>query len=226
MTADLTALVNSIPDRQSVSVTLTNTKGKKLQLACVFKESKAPSFFLLFPSRSLRDDIDIDKPCAVISQDQFGETVSLAAKIVDIPSNRVIELVANQSIRPEDLREYFRVNIRARVEVLYTPGEGDDDGEPLKTDGQTVDISQTGVLTLLSNECNVKNSVMIEINLPNPAGTVICSGRVIRSERVRKNRWLTAFHFENISPESRELIAKNCFAEQRRQLRENIQTTR
>ncbi len=226
MTSEIIAIVNAIPDRQSVSVTLTNTNGKKLQVACVFKESKAPSFFLLFPSRSLRNDIDINKPCVMISQDACGETVSLVAKIVDIPSNRVMEMIADKSIRPEDLREYFRVNIRARVEVFYDPGEGDDDNQPLEIDGQTVDISQTGVLTILSEECNIKKSVIIEINLPNPVGTVICSGRVIRSERIRKNRWRTAFHFDNISSEARDIIAKNCFAEQRRQLRENIQTTK
>jgi hypothetical protein len=65
---------------------------------------------------------------------------------------------------------------------------------------------------------------MIEISLPNPAGLIICSGQVIRSERIRKNHWLTAFHFNNIPSDARELITKNCFAEQRRQLRDNIQT--
>jgi len=66
--------------------------------------------------------------------------------------------------------------------------------------------------------------MMMEINLPNPAETIICSASMVRIKRIRKNRWLTAFHFENLSARSRDIIAKNCFAEQRRQLRENIRT--
>ena len=158
------------------------------------------------------------------SHDAYGESVTFAAKIIQILNNRVVQLVAQKAIRPEDLREYFRVNIKVQIAVFYDPGKSDGDEHPLKLDGETVDISQTGVLTILSDECNIKKPVMIEIDLPNPAETIICSGSVIRSKRIRKNRWLTAFHFDNISARSREIIAKNCFAEQRRQLRENIQT--
>ena len=91
--------------------------------------------------------------------------------------------------------------------------------------GETVDISQTGILTILTDECRAKKPVLIiELNLPNPAKIIICSGRVVRSKRLRHNRWLTSFHFDNISANAQDIIAKNCFAEQRRQLRENIQT--
>jgi hypothetical protein len=224
MTTDIASIVNAIPDRQSASVTLTDTSGKRTQVSCVFKESSSPSFFLLFPPNTLPQNIDMDKPCALVSQDIYGETVNFAAKIVEIPNNRVIELIANKSIRPEDLREYFRVNIKAQVAIFYNPEREDENDKAFEIDGVTVDISQTGVLTILSDECRIKKPVMIEISLPNPAGLIICSGHVIRSERIRKNHWLTAFHFNNIPSDARELITKNCFAEQRRQLRDNIQT--
>jgi hypothetical protein len=224
MPTDITSLVNAIPDRQSTNVTLTDTSGKRTQVSCVFKESNAPSFFLLFPPNTLPQKIDTNKPCALISQDIYGDTVTFAAKIVEIPNSRVIELIANKSIRPEDLREYFRVNIKAQVEVFYNPERDEDNDLALELNGTTVDISQTGVLTILSGECRIQKPVMIEISLPNPAETIFCSGHVIRSKRIRKNHWLTAFHFDNISSDAREIITKNCFAEQRRQLRDNIQT--
>jgi hypothetical protein len=224
MTTDIASIVNAIPDRQPTNVTLTDTSGKRTQVSCVFKESSAPSFFLLFPPNTLPQKIDMDRPCALVSQDMYGETVTFAAKIVEIPNNRVIELIANKSIRPEDLREYFRVNIKAQVAVFYHPERDDEDEKAFELNGETVDISQTGVLTILSDECRIKKPVMIEISLPNPAGLIICSGHVIRSKRIRKNHWLTAFHFDNISSDAREIITKNCFVEQRRQLRENIQT--
>ncbi len=223
MSSDMNTLVDSIPDRQPATVTLTDAGSKRIQVSGVFKESTAPSFFLLFPAGTLPDKIDPDKPCAVASQDGQGKSVTFAAKIVDMPNSRVIELIANKSIRPEDLREYFRVNIKAPVEVFYDP-PNDGDEEPMELGGETVDISQTGVLTILTDECRINKPVIIELNLPNPAELVICSGRVVRSKRLRHNRWLTSFHFDNISSSARDIIAKNCFAEQRRQLRENIQT--
>ncbi len=225
MSTDILSIVNAIPDSQSAAITLTDSTGISMQLSCTFKESEAPSFFLLFPPGTIPENIEKSKPCMVTSRDEYGEAVTLAAKIVQITNTRVLELMAQKTIKPEDLREYFRVNIRAQIAVFFDPEEYDADEKPLELDGETVDISQTGVLTILSDECQSKKPVMIEINLPNPSETIICSGRLIRSKRIRKNRWLTAFHFDNISSRSREIIAKNCFAAQRRQLRENIQTS-
>lgn len=224
MSSDINTLIDSIPDRQPATVTLTDTGGKRIQVSCAFKESTAPSFFLLFPAGTLPEKIDTDRACALASRDGQGKSITFAAKIVDMPNSRVIELIANKSIRPEDLREYFRVNIKAPVEVFYDPQNDGKDEEPMELGGETVDISQTGVLTILTDECRIDKQVIIELNLPNPAELVICSGRVVRSKRLPHNRWLTSFHFDNISSKARDIIAKNCFAEQRRQLRENVQT--
>lgn len=224
MSSDIISIVNAIPDRQQASITLTDPTGKRIQISCVFKESDSPGFFLLFSPGAIPEDISKDWRCIFISKDEHGDPVSFSAKIVELTNNRVLELVANQSIRPEDLREYFRVTIKAPITVFFDPAGSDPKEQPFEIDGETVDISQTGVLTILSDECKIANPVMLELNLPNPADTVICTGKVIRSKRIRKNRWLTSFHFDNISTKGKDSIAKNCFAEQRRQLRENVQT--
>ncbi len=224
MTTDIIAIVNSVPDRQPASVTVTDTNGQRLTLDCVFKESQPPSFFLVFPSGTLPEDIDTTRLCPFVSQSGKGETVTFAASIVELQNNRVIEFIAKKAIRPEDLREYFRINLKAKIEIFYVPEPSEEDFEPLELAGETVDLSQTGVLTILSDECTITKSLTLEIDLPNPAETVICSGHMIRSKRIRKDRWLTSFQFDNISPNAKEVITKNCFAEQRRQLRENITT--
>jgi hypothetical protein len=224
MSTDILPIVTSIPDSQPAAITLTDSTGRSVHLSCVFKESESPFFFLLFPPGTIPENIEKKKSCMLASHDEYGESVTFAAKIIQVLNNRVVELEAQKAIRPEDLREYFRVNIKVQITVFYDPGKSEVDEQPLELDGESVDISQTGVLTILSDECSIKKPVMIEINLPNPSETIICSGCVIRSKRIQKNRWLTAFHFDDISSRSREIIAKNCFAEQRRQLRENIQT--
>jgi PilZ domain len=224
MSTEIISIVKSIPDRQPVTITITDTTGRRTELQGIYKESDPPAFFLLFPPDTIPDNIDKGRQCLCIGQDIDDGAVSFAAAVVEVPNNRVMELIAKKSIRPEDFREYFRITIKAPIEVLYDPQDGSGEEHILELDGETVDLSQTGVLSVLSDECRVKKPVMITLNLPNPAETIVCSGRVIRSKRIRKNRWLTAFHFDNLSSRSREIIAKNCFAEQRRQLRENIQT--
>ena len=225
MSTDIIAIINSIPDRQPASLTVTDSNGTRMQIPCIFKESDAPAFFLLFSPGSIPEKLGRDWRYALVSKDTNDESVMVSAKIVEHPNNRVLEMIAKKSIRPEDLREYFRVNLKAPAAVFYTPVKNDLDEQPLELDGETVDISQTGVLTVLAEECKITGPVTIEINLPNPAETIICTGCLVRSKRIRKNRWLTSFHFDHISEYSRDIIAKNCFAEQRRQLRENIQTT-
>lgn len=225
MSTDILSIVESIPDRQPASLTITDPNSKKMLLPCIFKQSEAPGFFLLFSPGTIPENIDKDWRCTLVSKDTNNETVTFSAKITELPNNRVIELVAKKSIRVEDLREYFRVNLKAPVAISYDPATNDKNSQALALEGETVDISQTGVLTILSDECSVTLPVIIELKLPNPAETIICTGRVIRSKRIRKGRWLTSFHFDNISDKRRDIIAKNCFAEQRRQLRENIQTS-
>ena len=195
-----------------------------MQVDCQFKVSTPPSFFLLFPPGVIPGNIQKDWRCVLVTKDTNGEPTTFSAKIIELLNNRVIELAAQRCIRPEDLREYFRVNIRAQMEVFYDPQKSDVDEQPVELAGETVDISQSGILSILPEECKITKPVSIELNLPNPAETIICSGHVIRTKRIRKNRWLTSFHFNNLSSRARDIIAKNCFSEQRRQLRENVQT--
>lgn len=223
MSIDIIAIVNAIPDSQPVSVTMTDSSGTRRQLDCVFKESEAPSFFLLFAPDIIPEDIQKSWRCVLFSKDTEGEPITFSAKITDLATNRVIELVAQKSIRPEDLREFFRVNLRMPIEIFYEPEDSDGDEQSFEVRGETVDISQTGVLSILSDECKITKPVSIELNLPNPAETIICSGNTVRCKRIKRNRWLTSFHFNDLSSRSRDIIAKNCFAAQRKQLRENIQ---
>lgn len=225
MSTDIIAIVNAIPDGQPASITLTDSDGKRRQLNCAFKEYEAPSFYLLFSPGTIPENIQKDWRCILVSNDLEGESITFSAKIVEVSNNRVIELEARKSIRPEDLREYFRVNLKMPIEIFHQPEDSDIDEESFELSGETVDISQTGVLSILSDECKITKPVSIELDLPNPAETIICAGHLIRCKRIRKNRWLTSFHFDDLSSKSRDIIAKNCFSAQRQQLRENIQTS-
>lgn len=224
MLIDINSIIKAIPDRQQAIVIFTDLSGKRRHLDCVFNESVPPGCFLLFPPDNLPQEIDMDRPCTVRSQDVQGNPVGFSAEIVGIRNRRIMELKARKSMQLDDLRDYFRVNLQVQVAVFYDPDKDETDKQPLELEGRTIDISQSGVLTILPEECRIRKVLMLEINLPNPAETIVCSASIVRSKRIRKSRWLTAFHFENLSARSRDIIAKNCFAEQRRQLRENVRT--
>ncbi|BCL61033.1 hypothetical protein DGMP_17260 [Desulfomarina profundi] len=222
---DIKRLVQSIADTEPATLTLTNSAGKRTSYKCIFKESEAPHFFIVLTEvESLPSDIDFTRSCAFVSKNKEGDTVSFSTSVIERKNDKIIELTAKKSINPEDLREYFRVNLKTSITVSFQPENPDSKLPEWEITGEVVDISQSGVLAILSEECTVNNSLFIEIDLTEPAKTVYCIGHIVRKQRMRKNRWLTAFHFDEISQKTVDDIARNCFAEQRRQLRENIQT--
>lgn len=223
---EILSLVKSIPDGQAATVTLTDSAGKRQLCECVFKESIAPAFFLVFPLDEMPKDIDLAQQCPLVSRDRDDNTVSFLAEIEARTKHHVFELVAKKAVRPEDLREYFRVDLRTYIAVRFYCQENGKNSLKWEMAGETVDLSQSGVLAFFPDECQDKSPVEIELRLTNPAETIHCVGHIVRAQRLRKNRWLTSFHFDEISSRSRDVIAMNCFSEQRRQLREKVQTAR
>ena len=124
----------------------------------------------------------------------------------------------------QDLRQFFRVTLRTRMAIRFFPENPDSKQQEWEMTGETVDISQSGLLALLPAECRNSSGLDLEIALVNPGKKVFCSGHVVRSQRLKKDRWLISFHFDEISSSDRDTIAQNCFAEQRRQLRDKGQT--
>lgn len=217
-------LVRSIPDGQAASITLMDLAGERIHLQGVYKESEAPNFFFLAPPGQLPGTLDTSRQCPFSSQDRNATDVSFIADIVEVSGNRALELVARKTVRAEDLRQFFRVTLRTRIFIRFFPKNPDSDEQYWEITGETVDISQSGVLTILPVECQNVNDLDLEIEFTNPSKNVFCSSHVIRSKRLKKDRWLTSFHFDEISPMDRDAVAKNCFAEQRRQLRDKGQT--
>ena len=222
---DLTRLIKSILDNVPATIALTNQKGKRIRYNCTFKESEPPCFFLIFPPDQIPADVDVKKSAPFVGTDKNGDSVSFSASIIDQKNSKIYELVAKKSMNPEDLRENFRINLQTSITVSFDPEPGDATQESWELEGKVVDLSQSGVLTILPEECKNTKSIFLEIDLTEPRKTIGCIGHVIRVKRIKKNRWLTSFHFESISQEAVDNIATNCFAEQRRQLRENISTS-
>lgn len=222
--ASLASQVKSIKDGQEGIVTLLNQEGETLQFECVYKESVAPSFFVMLQSGQFPADIDTHAPFSLSILDRHKETLILKARFEDLINRKTLELTAAKSLDPLSLREYFRVDIRTRIVLSYVASAGVKNPKDWKLEGQTIDLSATGVLAIFAEECRKISNIRIDITLTHPARNITCFGHLVRTRPLRNGRWHAALHFDTISSEDRDDIITTCLHEQRRQLRENIQT--
>lgn len=221
---DLVQLVDSIPEGQKATITITNLSGETYHIQGVCKKSDAPFFYFLCPGEILPATLDTSSRCPFSSKDGNGADVSFFAGIVEKPSNVSLQLIAQKAVQPEELRQFFRVALRTSMVIRYFPESTDSDQQEWEMQGETVDISQSGLLAILPAECRNPKGLDLEIALINPPKQVFCTGRVVRSQRLKNNRWRVSFHFDAVSASDRDFITKNCFAEQRRQLRDKGET--
>ena len=217
-------LVKTIDDGEAAILTLTDADNTHHTLHGVYKESQAPCFFFLAPPGTLPANLDQSWRGFFISNDREGKEVSFLVEIVEHTNARSVELICRQTMRFEDMRRYFRVTLRTPVIVRFLAENSEDSENDWQLEGETVDISQSGILALLPEECATSQDLDIELILDQPAKKVFCKGHLVRAKRLKKERWLTSFHFDEISSADRDALAKRCFAEQRRQLREKGQT--
>ncbi|MBU1140842.1 MAG: PilZ domain-containing protein [Proteobacteria bacterium] len=224
MDSSITDIVKKIIDSASAEIDISTTEGQTIRLKCIYKESLAPNFFLVFPPKHLPSNIDISRHCPISIK---GENVSLTitAKILHINGDRTLELIAKKSVDPSSLREYFRVDTRMPIKLTYEPGPAEDRSHYWMLKGETLDLSGSGVLAILPDQPKSNHRIQIEITLKHTKTTIECAAHVIRSKRLRRGHYQVAFHFDHVSSKHRDSIISNCLQEQRMQLRERIQTS-
>jgi len=221
--SSLTDLVKSLTDSQAATIQMQTTSGQSVHVNCVYKESDAPNFFVVFPPGVIPDNLDIHHPCQLSLEDENGTPTAITARILQVASDRSIEFTAIKTINPISLREYFRVDIRTAITISFeTLDSGSSRNWSLS--GQTLDISGSGVLGLFPEEPRNNHNLFININLTQPKKMIHCVGHVVRTVRLRGGRWQVALHFDNITSRDRDAVITNCLWEQRRQLREKVQT--
>jgi c-di-GMP-binding flagellar brake protein YcgR len=223
--SSLTNLVKSIKDSQNAKIKMQTTGGQEVHLDCIYKESIAPNFFVVFPPGKIPTTLDNKKKCIISLHDESGESIALTAKIIEVASDRSIELTATTTIDPASLREYFRVDFRTTIKLSYETSSNTDGARNWSFTGQSLDLSGSGILGIFPEEARNKHHIFIELDLTHPQKKIICIGHVVRTRRLRGGRWHIALHFDDINQKNRDAIITNCLWEQRRQLREKIQTS-
>lgn len=223
MSENIAKTIRRIPDSESAEIDISTKNRQTLRLNCIYKESDSPEFFLVFPPRKLPEDIDTDKLCP-ISIKVREKALTLSAKIISINGDRTLELLAQDTVKPESLREYFRVDTRVSIVANYYQESLDGESHSWTLEGQTLDISGSGILTIFPEEPQTRNKIELQLSMNNGKDIVTCTGHIVRTKRLRRGKYQVAFHFDTMKPKERDAIISFCLREQRNRLRDKVNT--
>ncbi len=221
MSNSIINIVRSIKDSELAKLRITGSDGEMIHLDCIYKESEAPFFFLVFAPQAMPRDLEVSQKCsvAITRSGSSEEPVTLSAAIESFKGDRSLEMRALDTIDPVSLREYFRVMVSTPIVASFEPSSEDSRQRPWQFNGMTVDLSGTGVLAVFPNEFENKNNIFLDITLPDSDKRVDCIAHVVRIKKLRKSRYQIALHFDTITRKNRDCIITACLQEQRRQLR-------
>jgi hypothetical protein len=188
---------------------------------------KSPSFQIFFQKEYLpnQEDIDTESKCRV-TLSIGGPTLSVFAEInsLDYQKDRdVIQLTALDLIEHAQKRQYLRAPAE-QVTIHYKQQDAPNEGALQKAQG--INISCGGLLFVTKTILEEDQKLRFEITLPYPDKiTLICFGSILRVKEKRDGTSLIAIKFDDIPEEDCDAIMAYCFAEQRRQLRENVRVS-
>jgi len=220
--AGITEIINQLNDNAMATVDIPLKEGEDQRLNCILKKADAPSFDLVFAPHAL-DGTTVENAgnCRLIVK-HADSSINLNIRIDTVKNERTLECTALESISPESMREYFRVMISTPIRASYRPGPRETKSRAWEISGTTIDLSGGGVLALFPEKPANTNRIQLEIDLPGQQAPVLCLAKVVRTYRLRKNRFQVAFNITEIEGKARDIIISCCLQEQRRQLRNKV----
>ncbi|MBU1568838.1 MAG: PilZ domain-containing protein [Proteobacteria bacterium] len=198
---------------------------ERARAQCICRDIHPPKFSLIFKSGVLPlDDLDTRQPC-IISIDMGGPTISLEAMIQEISNPQTLQMILQKSISHEQMREFFRIDAVTRViSSSFHTQFVNQDSEPWAIQGETMDLSGSGILAIFPNPPPTEKQVQLEITIPsNEPETVKVIAHQVRMQQQKDGRYEVAYHFDDISDEDRDKIIGCCLVLQRKLLRLKVQ---
>lgn len=214
-------ILQAIDDHSPTVVDLPGNREESFRCKALLIKKQGQVIELVCPPHSWEADaLKLGADCN-LAVEHNGKTVNLIARLDSIVGDRRLHLTARAPVSPESLREYFRVSINTPVEASYIANIKEIKGRTWKLVGTTIDLSGSGILAVFDQKPPSNHRIQLVITAPEDAPPIVCLANVVRTYRIRKNRYQVAFHFETISTKTRDQIISCCLHEQRRQLREN-----
>ncbi len=221
MASDTNVLQN-IPDGKPVRIFIPLLdRPERVRAQCLYQKNEPPKFSLLFKSGVLPvEEIDIQKSC-IISIDMGGPTVSLEAMIQQVTNQQTLAMIVQKSISHDQMRDFFRVDaVTSVISKSFQTEHFNSKTEPWSAEGQTVDISGSGILAIFKEKPQPDRQVTLEITTPSiEPETIKVLAHQIRVQELHDGRFEIAYHFDDITTEDRDKIIGCCLVIQRKMLR-------
>ncbi len=225
MSADIDTL-NTIPNGKPVRIFIPLLdRLDRVRAQCVYQQTSPPKFTLIFKAGLLPlDDIDVRQPC-IITIDMGGPTLSLEAMIQEIVNPQTLQMILQKSISHDQMREFFRIDAVTQViSSSFRTQFVNQNSEPWSIQGETVDLSGSGILAIFPHPPPTEKQVQLEIFVPSAEPeTVKVIAHQVRVQRQNDGRYEVAYHFDDISTEDRDKIIGCCLVLQRKLLRLKVQ---
>lgn len=221
MSFDIAALKNIANGRPVRAFLPLRNSPDRVRAQGVYQQTTPPHFTLIFkPGMIPVDDIDLNQPC-IIAIDLGGPTVSLEAMIEQVDDPQTLQMVVRKSISHEQMREFFRVDaVTMVISRSFQTQFTNNDSEPWAIQGETIDISGSGLLAVFTTLPPTDKQVTLEITIPSvEPETIKVVAHPVRTHRLKDNRYEVAYHFDDISVEDRDKIIGCCLVLQRKLLR-------
>jgi hypothetical protein len=225
MTSDSDILKN-IPKGKPVRIFLPLlNRPDSVRAQGLYQESAPPKFSLIFqPGMLPVEEIDMQRPC-IISIDMGGPTISLEAMIEQVVDRQTLQMVVRKGISHDQMREFFRVDAVTRViSKSFHTELFSDTNAPWSSEGQTIDISGSGILAIFDEKPQADHQVKLEIIIPTvEPDTIKVLAHQVRVQQLHDGRYEVAYHFDDITTEDRDKIIGCCLVIQRKMLRLKVQ---
>jgi len=223
-----TDILKDIPEGKPVRIFLPILqKLERIRAQCVYQNSDPPRFSLVFEPGILPvDKIDVSQPC-IISIDMGGPTLSIEAMITKVSNRQTLHMIVRKTMSHKQMRDFFRVDAVTNViSKSFHTALVSDQKPRWSTEGQTVDISGSGILAIFSEKPHADQQVRLEITMPNPEAEVVTVlAHEVRSQKLHDGRFEVAYHFDDITTKDRDKIIGCCLVIQRKMLRLKVQVT-
>lgn len=218
-------ILNKLNNQTNATVDLPGRNGDHYRCNALLIKKDLPEIELVFPPHSWEEDNLLFGEDCSIAFEVDHQPINLIAKLQNAVGERRLRCTAREPVAPEALREYFRVATNIAIEASYIAGAKEVKNKTWKMIGTTIDLSGCGALAVFAEKPASTHNVQLVMTLPEDETALVCLADVVRTYRIRKNRYQVAFHFTVISTKTRDHIISLCLREQRRQLRDNVETT-
>jgi c-di-GMP-binding flagellar brake protein YcgR len=221
--AHINEILEKLDDNAHTIVDIPGNHEESFRFKALLIKKESPLLELIFPPDSWdAEDLQIGANCN-LAVEHKEKTINLIARLDSVEGSRRLHFTAREPVSPQSLRDYFRVSINTAIEASYIAGPKEVKARTWKMEGTTIDLSGSGLLALFNEKPPSNFHIQLVITVPGDLPPIVCLANVVKSYRMRKNRYQVAFHFEHVSQKTRDQIISCCFQEQRRQLRENVE---